>query len=118
MARINYVDVVIGVGAGALDEALERADAGAGRLEGFKAWHTWSRIGLTALGYLGQAMNFWPAFAAPIAQSEVPLLTKSVYAMIASKVGTPTTTMVSHPRTSVRIMQSPQKPGFQKVGLT
>lgn len=110
MARINVMDVVIGVGAGALDEGLERADAGAGRLEGFKAWHTWSRVALTALGYLGQAMNYWPAFAAPIAQSEVPLLTKSVWSMVASKVGP--AAMVSHPRTMSRVMQT-TKPEFE-----
>lgn len=76
--RIHWMNVVIGAGAGGLDEVMEDQDANNARTEPFKTWTDWSRVGLCAVGFLGQAFNFFPAIAAPLAQSETPLVTKSI----------------------------------------
>ena len=80
--RIDVMDAVIGVGAGGVDELMEWQDERGGRVDPFKTWTDWSRVGLCALGYLGQAFNFFPRFAQPLAQSEVTLVTKSAVSAI------------------------------------
>lgn len=75
--RIELSAVAVGVGAGAVDELAERNDAEKGRTETTKKWSTWTRFGLLALGYIGQAMNVMPDYAASLAQSQLPLATKT-----------------------------------------
>jgi hypothetical protein len=86
--RVNLMNVAIGVGAGAVDEVMESQDARAGRTAPFKTWTDWSRIGLAAVGYLGQMFGYFSAYAEPLAQSEVTLVTKTVGAAIRSRMGT------------------------------
>lgn len=78
--KIEATKVIIGVAVGGLDELLDRRDLGAvpKRVEPFRTVRDWGRTALTALGYLGQAFDFYPDIAAPLAQSQVPLFTKSV----------------------------------------
>lgn len=83
--RIELTHVLVGVGVGGLDEVLERQDADNGRTETIKKWSTWSRAGLVALGFLGQAMDIMPREAAAVAQSELPLLTKTALAEVWKK---------------------------------
>jgi len=105
--------MVVGVGAGALDSALEVADARADipRTEPFKTWADWSRVGLAAAGYLGQMFNVFPAITEPLAQSEITLVTKSIYNAVMSKSSAPVVVRgrtVSSP--------SPSGPSGRKVG--
>jgi hypothetical protein len=86
--RIQWMNVVVGVGAGAVDEVMEMQDEKGGRTVPFKTWTDWSRIGLAAIGYLGQIFNFFPAVASPLAQSEVTLFTKTVGKAIRARTGT------------------------------
>lgn len=81
------MDAVIGVGAGGVDELMLWQDERGGRVDPFKTWTDWSRVGLCALGYLGQAFNFFPRFAQPLAQSEVTLVTKSAVSAIRAQTG-------------------------------
>jgi len=97
--RIDMMNAVIGVGAGALDEVLERVDEDQGRTEPFKGYRDWVRVGVAAACYLGQAFNYFPRVVAPLAQSEIPLVTKSVAKII---IGTGVTRRVSRPRERVR----------------
>ena len=85
--RIQWMNVVVGVGAGAVDEVMEMQDAAAGRTMPFKTWTDWSRLGLAAVGYLGQVFNFFPAIAQPLAQSEVTLVTKTIGKAIRARTG-------------------------------
>ncbi len=80
--RIDLVSVGIGVGAGVVDELAERNDAEKGRTETTKKWTTWTRFGLLALGYAGQAMNFMPEYASSLAQSQLPLATKAAMGVV------------------------------------
>jgi len=120
--RISILNVGIGVGAGAVDEGMEYLDEKQERTEPFKTWTDWSRVALTGLGYLGQAFNFFPAIAAPLAQSEVTLLTKSIGRVVREQVGGGAGTMVSRsrrvaaPRARARvpIRQTPE-PGFEEL---
>jgi len=102
--RIDIMDAVIGVGAGSLDEVMERQDEQNGRTEPFKTWADWSRVGLAALGYLGQAFNFFPRYAQPLAQSEITLVTKSAAKAILSNTG------ISSHVSSARTGGSPSAP--------
>ena len=76
--RIDMMDVVMGIGVGGVDEVLAIQDADAGRVESFKTWSDFFRIGAVALGFLGMTVDMFPKFAKPVAQSATPLLTKSV----------------------------------------
>jgi hypothetical protein len=117
--RISITNVGIGVAAGALDEGMEFLDEKQGRAEPFKCWTDWSRIALTALGYLGQGFNFFPRVSVPLAQSEVTLLTKSIGKVVRAQVGGGTATMVSRrrvaqPRAMARVHQT-AGPGFEDL---
>jgi len=105
--KISVQNVLIGVGAGAVDEVLEHLDetADTPRTEAFTRWTDLGRIALTALGYLGQAMNIMPEFAAPLAQSEVTLLTKSVGKKLRESLTTSSSVAPTH--SNVQIPASP-----------
>lgn len=107
---INVTSIIVGVGAGGMDEVLEWQDEENARTEPFKKWTDWGRIGLCLLGYIGQAFNVMPSIAAPLAQSELALVTKTVGSAIRSRVATESA--ISHPRTKARITQTP-RPGFE-----
>lgn len=80
--RIDLTSIAVGVGAGVVDELVERNDAEKGRTETTKKWTTWTRFGLLALGYAGQAMNFMPDYASALAQSQLPLATKAAMGVV------------------------------------
>lgn len=119
--RIEPIKVLVGVGAGGVDELLEWLDSRGEtpRTEPFKTWTDWGRIGLTLVGYLGQAFNFWPNLTAPLAQSETPLLVKSIGRAIREGAfgGAKATSGVTHARVyseGARIRQTPGK-GFESI---
>ena len=78
MARINYMNLVVGVGVGAVDEVLERKDKTDKKTGPFKGWRDYGRLGLTVAGLAGQMFDFFPSIAEPLAQSEITRLTKSL----------------------------------------
>ena len=97
--RIIPTHVIVGLGAGAIDEVLERQDTKNARTEPFKTWTDWGRVGLLLLGYMGQSFNFYPDALAALAQSELPLVTKSVAQLIPMGARAPAAgRMVSQPR--------------------
>ena len=83
---INYTNAILGVGVGGLDSYVENLDATAKnsagapapRMKPFKRWNDWVRIGVVVAGLLGQVTNIMPKYAEPLAQSALPLATKSV----------------------------------------
>ena len=99
MAKIDLTNAVIGVAVGGIDQFLEERDAAAvpARTIESQKWTFWFRAGAVALGYLGELMNQQSRYAVPLAQSTVPLLTKSIYRMV-TKSTTPAA-VVSRPRT-------------------
>ena len=117
--RIQLMNVVIGVGAGAVDEVMEWQDDQNGRTEPFKKWTDWTRVGLCALGYLGQAFNFFPVIATPLAQSEVTLTTKSVAGIIrgagVTRRAGASSRLVSRRTTGGGSISQTTKPGFEEV---
>ena len=89
--KIDVVNVMIGVGAGLGDEVFEwmdreaikgAADKGeiSTRNHPLKGVRDWGRIGMVGLGFLGQAMDFYPKQASALAQSSMPLLVKTASA--------------------------------------
>ena len=116
--RISITNVGIGVAAGAMDEGMEYLDERQARTEPFKTWTDWSRIALTALGYLGQGFNFFPRVTVPMAQSEVTLLTKSIGRVVRAQVGGAETMVsrrrVAQPRATARVRQT-AGPGFDEL---
>lgn len=76
--RIQWMDTVVGVAAGALDEGMEQLDDNKGYTKSFEGFTDWSRVGLLAAGYLGQAFNIMPRIADPLSIAEATLVTKSV----------------------------------------
>lgn len=116
--RIDVTHVIVGVGLGAADEMAERNDAANARTETTKKWSTWTRFGLLALGYAGQAMNIMPDIASVVAQSELPLATKTAMAVVMKpKVSSPVS-RYSGMRTPVAgpISRS-YEPEFKTVGV-
>ena len=114
--RIQWMNTVIGVGAGALDEVMEMQDENAGRIQPFKTWTDWSRIGLAAVGYLGQMFNFFPALAGPLAQSEVTLVTKTIGRAIRSRTATTSTvTRTSMPATPANANMSGRRVAWRPI---
>lgn len=113
--KVRMSNAVVGVGAGIIDEVVENADAGAGRLTPFKNWTDWSRVGLAVIGYGGQMMNMFTGIAEPLAQSEITLVTKSVGGFIRSKMSTGTTsvkvTRVAHQADSGKMAWRPKPVG-------
>lgn len=88
MVKINLTNVIVAVGAGAVDEVLEYMDGKATTPVDpmkFGGKVDYGRVGLTALAYLGQIFNIMPEYAGPLAQSETTLLTKTVGRIIRLK---------------------------------
>lgn len=81
--RIKWQDKVVAIGAGAVDQFLEDSDATATtpRL-GTKSWHFWARLGGTVLGLASEYTGRYTEFGEALGQSELTLLTKSVYTMV------------------------------------
>ncbi len=76
--RINATNVVIGAGVGLVDELVERRDINRGKLEAFNGIIGWGRVGVTLAAYAGQMFNIQTGLVTPIAQSVLPLATKTV----------------------------------------
>ena len=93
--RINAMNVVIGAGVGVLDEVVERRDINRGNTEAFNGITGWGRVGVTLAAYAGQAFGFQTSLAMPLAQSVLPLATKTVVKAILQSTGT-----ASRPRTN------------------
>lgn len=122
--RIEATNVIVGVVAGVADTGLIALDERQGWAESYKNSREWGRIGLCLIGYLGQALNFYPRAMSALAQSEITLVTKSAADLIRTRVISGT--MVSHApvrRTSPggRVLQKPigqtTKPGFEEVEI-
>ena len=86
--RINPMNVVIGAGVGVLDEVVERRDINRGNTEAFNGIAGWGRVGITLAAYAGQMFNFQTNLVVPIAQSVLPLATKTVVKAILQSTGT------------------------------
>lgn len=111
--RINTTHVIVGGLAGAVDVVLERQDAQNARVEPFKTWTDWGRVGLLLLGYAGQSFNFYSGTMAALAQSELPLVVKSVAQLIPSGAGAPAAARtVSQPRAT-----SPGRVGWRPKAI-
>lgn len=93
--RISAMNVVIGAGVGVLDEVVERRDINRGNTEAFNGIAGWGRVGVTLAAYAGQMFNFQTNLAAPLAQSVLPLATKTVVKAILQSTGT-----AARPRTN------------------
>lgn len=76
--RINAVNMVIGAGVGLADELGEKFDGDRGNVNVFSGVTDWGRVGITVAAYAGQAMNFQPEICKTLAQSTIPLATKTV----------------------------------------
>jgi len=110
--RIEPMDVVVPVAAGVVDEVLEWQDEVNARTTPVQQWATWSRIGLAAVGYLGQMFNFFPLVCRPLAQVETALVTKTVGSWIRTPTPATASAMRSNPGRRVgnpaaRISQTP-----------
>ena len=119
--RILWQNALVGVGAGALDEVMEMQDSNAARTESFKTWTDWSRVGLAAIGYLGQMFNFFPALAGPLAQSEITLVTKSVSRAIQARSGAAATvttaSRTSTPASAASLGSTTRKLGWRPLPI-
>ncbi len=85
--RIDVMDVVVGVGVGVADQLAEKFDADRGNTGSWKGISNWGRVGVAALGYLGQMMNFQPKLAHELAMSATPLATKTIMAAVMGATG-------------------------------
>ncbi len=85
--RINAMNAVIGVGLGVGDEVVERFDNGRGNTEAFAGIQGWTRVGVALAAYAGQAFNFQPKLCETVAQSVIPLATKTVVKSIMQATG-------------------------------
>ena len=86
--KIDAMNVVIGAGVGVLDEVVERRDINRGNTEAFNGIAGWGRVGVTLAAYAGQAFGFQSRLAMPLAQSVLPLATKTVVKAILQSTGT------------------------------
>lgn len=100
MAKVSVASVVVGIAVGGVDYGTEVMDVSNGKTEAFKNTTDWVRIGLLALGYLGQVGGYMGSVAAPLAQSELPLVTKTVIRAIRAKMPAAVSS-VSQPRSRV-----------------
>ncbi len=76
--QVKAMNVVIGAGVGVLDEVVERRDINRGNMEAFNGITGWGRVAVTLGAYAGQAFGFQTNLTAPLAQSVLPLATKTV----------------------------------------
>ena len=85
--RINTMNVVIGAGAGVLDELGEKFDSDRGNTRAFAGITGWSRVGVALAAYAGQMMNVQTNLSVVVAQSVLPLATKTVVKSILQAAG-------------------------------
>ena len=85
--RINVANTVIGVGAGVVDEVVERYDSNRGNTDAFSGLLGWSRVGVAALAYAGQLTNIQPQMCKTLGQSVTPLATKTLVKAIMQTTG-------------------------------
>lgn len=95
--KVEIKNVVIGVGVGGADELLEWQDRERVKKNPkanapFKNLTDWGRVIILAAGYAGQVFNFMPSEAAATAQSELPLVVKSVARAVRESQKTAATT--------------------------
>lgn len=76
--RIKPMNVVIGAGAGLLDELGEKFDSDRGNTNAFEGITDWGRVGVAVAAYGAQMMNFQPDVSEAVAQSVLPLATKTI----------------------------------------
>jgi len=76
--QVKAMNVVIGAGVGVIDEVVERRDINRGNMEAFNGIIGWGRVGVTLAAYAGQMFNIQTNLTMPIAQSVLPLATKTV----------------------------------------
>ena len=76
--QVKAMNVVIGAGVGVIDEVVERRDINRGNMEAFNGITGWGRVAVTLAAYAGQAWGFQTGLTAPLAQSVLPLATKTV----------------------------------------
>ncbi len=93
--KIQPMNVVIGAGVGVLDEIGEKFDRDRGNNDAFQGVLGWSRVGVTIAAYAGQMLNIQPEFSMRLAQSVLPLATKTVVKSIMQVSG-----MTSRPKTT------------------
>ena len=79
MPIVKYL-VSAGVGAG--DIVLEEMDTKAGRVEPFKKYTDWYRVGIFALGLFGPVLGLPSDIADALLLSDIPLLEKTVWSAI------------------------------------
>ena len=101
--RINGMNVVIGAGVGVADEFAEKFDSDRGNNAAFAGITGWSRVGVTLAGYAGQMFNVQSKFAETLAQSVLPLATKTVVKSIIQASGG---TTAARPKTNRAVSQS------------
>lgn len=117
--KIEPIRVVVPVGVGVVDEVLEWQDEENARTSVAKKWTTWGRVGLCALGYLGQILNVQSYLGSVIAQGETVLVTKTVGEAIRTRAATPAESMVSRAAAVKRTggvrgsISQTAKPGFE-----
>ena len=123
MGKLDWKNILMGVGVGGVDEGMVYWDEKAGRSGNFTTATDIYRVIAVLAGGLGVSMGYMKNYAEPILQSATPLLTKSVIQLIRSKVGTTTATArVSHMNIPTRhvAMRSSAPiaaagPGFENV---
>lgn len=76
--KIRPMNVAIGAGAGILDELGEKFDSDRGNTDSFTGITDWARVGVGAAAYAAQMMNFQPDVSEAVAQSVLPLATKTI----------------------------------------
>lgn len=118
--KIVTSNVIVGVGAGIVDTGLIALDENQGWGEAYKNAREWGRIALCLLGFLGQSQNWMPNEMAALAQSEVPLVTKSLADVVRTRVftqGMASTTRSSFTGSKVmrKTIGQTTKPGFEDV---
>ncbi len=94
MNKVNYVNVVVNIGGGALDAFLQKKDDENGRGDIPKQWSFWGEIGMVGLGYGAQLFNlpvpYVGKIADPLAQSGTTLLSRKVTDYLLNRSGTTT----------------------------
>jgi hypothetical protein len=107
MSRVNYTNVVVNVGGGALDAFLAKKDAESARTDIPKQWAFWEEVALAGLGYGAMFMNIpfvSGKIADPIAQTGTTLLSRKVVDYLLNKPAGSTT---AHVHAATRVAAAP-----------
>jgi len=91
MGKIEWKNVLVGVGVGGADEVLGYWDEKSGRT-GLGTAVNIGRAAMVALGALGVATGYFHKYAEPVMNAATPLLTKSVIQAIRNQVNSGATT--------------------------